>query len=421
MSRIYIFVSRDWTHIRLGTLTRALPLLLVLAVLITAGAPSQAQSNFTVIHTFTGPDGAYPHSTPTLDSHGNLYGTTYHGGPMGRGLVYELAHINGSWILHPLHNFTGQSDGADPRAGVTFGPDGALFGTTQDSDVPHVYGTLFNVRRPANSVCMVALCPWIETTLHSFAGPEGADSMAGVVFDSQGNLYGTTHDGGTYSYGTVYKATLSEGAWNVSVLYSFHPVIGGNDGYEPLAGVVLDSAGNLYGTTSQGGAYGWGTVFELSPSEGGWTETILHSFTERGACPEGGLAFDRAGNLYGGTTGDYPSPGTIFELSPQSGGWNFTTISTVDGTYSALAIDAAGNLYGTAPGGTYGHGNVFMMSPSAGGWTYTDLYDFTGGNDGYEASGGVAVTGPGGYLYGTATRGGTYDLGVIYQINLGAQ
>ena len=131
MSKIKIFVSRDWAPIRLGTLTRALPLLLVLAVLITAGALSQAQSNFTVIHTFTGPDGDDPYSAPTLDRHGNLYGTTPGGGTAGRGLVYELAHVNGSWILHPLYSFTGQSDGGDtPHGGVTIGPDGTLFGTT---------------------------------------------------------------------------------------------------------------------------------------------------------------------------------------------------------------------------------------------------------------------------------------------------
>jgi len=416
MSKTKTFLWRDWAPVQFASLCRALPLLLILAALITAAAPSQAQSNFTVIHNFTGPDGAYPESTPTLDRRGNVYGTTYWGGASWAGLVYELAHIDGSWILYRLHSFTGVSDGGAPWAEVAFSPDGALFGTTSMAGGPQRYGTLFKVTPPANTVCMVALCPWIETTLHSFDGSDGADSRASVVFDSQGNLYGTTYSGGTYAGGTVYKATLSGGTWNVSVIYSFNPSVGADDGYWPLGKVVLDSAGNLYGTTSRGGAYDDGTVFELSPSEGGWTETILHSFAESGSFPRGGLVFDRAGHLYG------VSQYMVFQLSPKGSVWNFTPIYTLLGSLHTLSIDAADNLYGTAVGGgTYGYGTVFELSPSGGGWTYTDLYDFTDGNDGGAPWGGVAVTGPGGYLYGTTTYGGTDDRGVIYQINLGGR
>ena len=180
------------------------------------------------------------------------------------------------------------------------------------------------------------------------------------------------------------------------------------------------------------GVADYGTIFELSPSGEGWTETVLYSFMGGGdgCLPDGcfplaGLVFDRAGNLYGATYGyiNGPGGGTIFELSPHGGGWNFSTIYTfsLEGSASTLAIDAAGNLYGTRPyRGLYGHGTVFELSPSGGGWTYTDLYDFTGGNDGDEPVGGVAVTGAGGYLYGTTVLGGANGLGVIYQINLGA-
>lgn len=427
MSRIKIFVSREGAPIRLGTLPRALSFLLVLAVLIMTGALSQAQSNFTVIHTFTGPDGAYPYSTPTLDRQGNLYGTTWAGGAVDHGLVYELTHLNGSWILHPLYSFAGQSDGANPTAGVTFGPDRTLFGSALNYGAGGL-GTLFNLRPPAHVVCAVTLCPWTETTLHSFVGSpsDGADPETNVVFDAQGNLYGTTRLGGTYNGGTVYKGARSGGTWNISVIYSFGYFNG--DDWEPRSGLVLDSAGNLYGTARSGGAYDCGTVFKLSPSGGGWTETVLHTFADDGdGCgPYGRLVFDRAGNLYGTTAGNGLSvPGTIFELSPQGGGWNFTTIYTSSGIgpESALAIDAAGNLYGTIPG-IHGHvyGNVFEMSPSTGGgWTYTDLYDFTGGNDGAYPLAGVALTGSGGYLYGTTSEGGANGLGVIYQINLGAR
>lgn len=421
MSRIKTFVSREGAPIRLGTLTRALSFLLVLAVLITAGALSQAQSNFTVIHAFTGPDGDEPNSSPTLDRQGNLYGTTLVGGLTGHGVVYELTHVSGSWILHPLHSFAGQSDGGNPYAGVTIGPDGTLFGTTY-LDGASGYGTLFNLKPPAHIVCAPALCPWTEVILHSFAGgSDGATPLGNVVFDSQGNLYGTTAYGGTYNGGTVYKGVRSGGTWNVSVIHDFGA--SSNDGELPVGGLVFDSAGNLYGTTQNGGFYKLGTVFELSPSEGGWTETVLHSFSETDACgPDAGLVFDRAGNLYGATPADW----TIFELSPQGSGWNFTTIYSshgFEGPYSTLAIDAAGNLYGTVPyGGIHGYGTVWELSPSSGGgWTYTDLHDFTGGNDGEASVGGVAVTGPGGYLYGATTAGGAHSRGVIYQINLGAR
>ena len=426
MSRIKIFVSRDWAPIRLGTLTRALPLLLVLGVLITAGALSQAQSNFTIIHTFTTPDGgAYPYSSLTLDRHGNLYGTTLRGGTAGYGNVYELAHVNGSWILHPLYSFTSEGvyDGCE---GVTFGPDGTLFGATSVG-VAGDFGTLFNLKPPAHIVCAGALCPWDWTTLHSFVGgSDGRYPFGTVVFDSQGNLYGTTAFGGTYNAGTVYKGVRSGGTWNVSVLYSFGA--DGNNSLTPWAGVVLDSAGNIYGTTLWGGAYRYGTVFKLSPSGGGWTETVLYSFmgSGDGCLPRAALVFDRAGDLYGTTSGDGCGSGTAFELSPQVGGWNFTTLHAfpVNGPVSTLTIDAAGNLYGTNPGiGLHGYdyGNVFELSPSSGGgWTYIDLYDFTGGNDGKDPEGGVAVTGPGGYLYGATRYGGPNGDGLIYQINLGA-
>ena len=423
MSRIKIFVSRDWAPIRLITLTRVLALLVVLAVLIMAGALSQAQSNFTVIHNFTGPDGAFPTSAPTLDSHGNLYGTTLGGGTAGWGTVYELAHVSGFWILYPLYSFTDSSDGYSVFDGVTIGPDGTLFGVTHGRS--DNYGRLYNLRPPAHLVCAGALCPRNHVALHSFSGgSDGRYPTGNVVFDFQGNLYGTTLWGGTYDAGTVYKATLSGATWNVSAIYNFGA--SGNDGQNPEAGVVLDGAGNIYGTTGGGGTYNCGTVFKLSPSGGGWAETVLHSFMGGGdGCfLNAGLVFDQAGNLYGATTGYARGSGTIFEPSPQGGGWNFSTIYTFSGNgpASTLAIDAAGNLYGTLTNrSAYDPGTVFKLSPSGGGWTYADLHDFTGGNDGRYPVGGVAIAGPGGYLYGTTERGGANDDGVIYQINLGAR
>jgi uncharacterized repeat protein (TIGR03803 family) len=251
-----------------------------------------------------------------------------------------------------------------------------------------------------------------------------------VVFDSQGNLYGTTLYGGTggctAGCGTVYKGTFSEGVWTISTIYRF---TGDPDGALPMSGLVVDSAGNLYGTTQYGGTYNFGTVYELSPSGEGWTETVLYSFTgyggrEHSCLPNAGLVFDQAGNLYGATLTNYVcgSP-IVFELSPQGSSWNFTTIYTLPDPYGperALAIDSAGNLYGTTvAGGSFDYGTVFELSPSrGGGWTYNNLFLFSGGVDGSSPTG-VVVTGPGGYLYGTTTSGGN-SAGLIYQINLGA-
>jgi uncharacterized repeat protein (TIGR03803 family) len=398
--------------------TKTFHLLLVLALLTTAGVLSQAQNNFTVLHSFTGPDGARPASAPALDGYGNLYGTTVYGGGygggFGYGVVYELANVHGSWIPHQLHYFMG-SDGAYPYPGVTIGPDGTLFGTTY-SGGENDAGVLFNVKPPAHA-CAATICPWTDITLHSFSylGSDGAAPLSNIVFDPEGNLYGTTQYGGLYGVGTVYKATLSGGTWNESVLYSFGGYEG--DGAYPVGRVVLDSAGNIYGITTNGGSYGYGTVFELSPSEGGWTETLLYSFEWGYGCgPSAGLVFDGMGNLYGGTAaGPVGQCATIFELSPQQGGWNFRTIymfiNGSGGTSEpdSLAIDAAGNLYVTSIfSGLYGDGSVFELSPTSYGWVYTDLYDFTGGNDGLYPVG-VAVTGPSGYLYGTTEAGGNYS------------
>ncbi|HUK74099.1 MAG TPA: choice-of-anchor tandem repeat GloVer-containing protein [Candidatus Bathyarchaeia archaeon] len=390
-------------------------------ILVVLCGAAQAQT-FSVIHTFSGPDGRTPVAGPTLDKYGDLYGTTWGGGAGNYGTLYKLTPVNGSWLLNEVYNFTGLSDGGLVNGGVTIGPDGTLFGTTEFANGGSDAGTLYNVK-PGGKLCMGGVCQWTDTTLHTFAGgSDGATPVVNVVFDSHGNLYGTTYYGGTYNDGTVFKGTLSGGTWNVSVIYTFGAP---GDGVYPWAPVIVDSAGNLYGTTEIGGPNGYGTVFELSPSQGGWTETILHSFSGSDGCLVGaGVVFDGAGNLYG-ATGYCP---TIFEMTPQGGGWNFTTLYTFPGTgpyhgpSSSLAVDSAGNLYGTTENdGAYGYGNVFEMSPSSGGWTYTDLYDFTGGNDGSQPYGSVVVTGPGGFVYGTTLTGGANGDGVIFQINLGTQ
>jgi len=216
---------------------------------------------------------------------------------------------------------------------------------------------------------------WSEQVRHNLgSGTDGVYSFAGLVLDADGNLYGATETGGTYGRGTVFQLTPKAGDGRTeTVLYSFQP--NGTDGNYPLASLIFDAAGNLYGTTQRGGAYGFGTVFELTPTAGGgWTEKVLHHFgySTDGSAPFSGLIFDGVGNLYGTTFygGTYGS-GTAFELTPTAGGdWTEQVLhsfgNSADGSKpnAGLIIDAASSLYGTTVfGGTYSAGTVFELTP----------------------------------------------------------
>ena len=393
---------------------------------------AQAQT-YQVIHSFTGgADGAAPAAGLVMDAAGNLYGTTQQGGfsgrmecPNGCGTVFQLSKLDSAWILTPVYRFTGKPDGYYPSANLVFGPDGSLYGTTRYGGVPNNCipvgcGTVFKVTSDDQG-------RWTESVLHRFEpGSEGYDPFASpVAFDSAGDIYVTTEIGGPQRWGSVIELTPSANGWIANVVHAFG---GPGDGQDPTNGAILDSAGNLYGTTYYGLTYG--SVFELSPSGSGWTETILHNFQDTldGASPQGGLIFDRAGNLYGMTAGDGHGyrpggSGTVFMLSPANGNW------TLHGLYSffprngigagpqSLMMDGAGNLYGTTvSGGAYSAGNVFKLTPENGGWTYTSLHDFTGGSDGCSPEGGLIID-ANGNLYGTANSCGLgYGLGVVFEI-----
>lgn len=412
---------------------------------LTMSAVQSAQAQtYTVLHNFTGgADGGTPTSTLVMDGAGNLYGTTYNGGNTGSscdhscGTVFKMKPSGQGWVLTPLYQFTGGSDGANPEAGVTFGPNGSLYGTTLQGGTPcssgSVYGcgTVFNLRPQAHA-CSSALCPWMETVLYRFAGGsnDGALPLAQVTFDQSGNLYGTTYEGGNYTSncyygddycGAVFELTPSNGVWTESVPWLF---TGGNDGGVPEAGLTLDAAGNLYGTTFEGGVGGGGVVFQLTPYGSGWINNTLYPFS----CGNGGSElrstpiFDPAGNLY--ATTDYGCyygwDGTVFELTPTGSGWALTELyvlmgSNSIGPMSGLTSDSAGNLYGTsaASGNTEG-GLVYELSPSSNGWIYTPLHQFYG-SDGYYPFGGVTLDAQGN-LYGTASNGGAYGYGVVWEI-----
>ena len=396
------------------------PLLALLTVLGLSAAFAQAQT-LKVLYSFTclGPGGCAPQAGPTLDGSGNLYGTTYSGGAGDYGVAFKLSHIGASWVLNPLYSFNAGEDGGYLGVGSLIRvADGTLFGTTYAGGSKGG-GTAFSLR-PGPTVCRVVTCSWTVTVLHPFGGGnDGANPDGTIVFDSAGNLYGTTLNGGAYGNGTVWELTPSGGSWTETILYNF---TGGSDGANPT-GVVLDSAGNLYGTTASGGIDDNGTVFELTRSGSGWTKTTLYTFQSvpGGGDPQG-VIVDEAGNLYGGTArgGAYGS-GTVYELSPSQGGWMFTTLYNFNGNDYAgpgniLTRDASGNLYGATYGaGLYGYGSVFKLTRSDGGWNFADLHDFTGGDDG-GLPGGALVLDPAGNIYGTTVEGGSYGYGVLFEI-----
>ena len=406
-------------------------LALAIAFLIPLAATQAAQAeNFNVIYTFSGEkDGANPYAGVTLDRAGNLYGTTYAGGAAGLGTVFKLKRSGSGWIVNPLYSFTGNNDGAQPRARVIIGPDGALYGTTLNGGgagcAGFGCGTVFSLRPPAFA-CKAAMCPWTETVLYRFTGgTDGGLPLGDLVFDRAGNIYGTTEEGGVphscgnLGCGVVYELMRSGSSWTESTLYQF---TGGTDGETPNGGVVFDHSGNLFGTTVSGGAYNFGTVFELTPSGSGWTQNVLYNFQNLldGKQPDTGVTFDASGNMFGTTVfGGAGNGGTVFELTPLAGEWIFSVVYGLTGNagpFGNLSLDAAGNLYGTTyQDGEYDLGSSFKLSPSLGGWTYTSLHDFTGGSDGQYSLSNL-VFDSSGNMYGTAAYGGEHGYGVVLEI-----
>lgn len=424
------FVSKKptWRSIFGIDLWATIATYLLAFLMIVLATQSHAQT-FSLLHNFTGADGAGAVSGLTMDRTGRLYGATEYGGPIGLGTVYQLARKGSGWVTSPIYTFNGNStnDGARPFSGLTVGPDGSFYGTTYEgggacTQSNHGCGTVYNLK-PAASACKTALCPWTETVIYRFTGGgDGANPQYGnVVFDAAGNLYGTTGTGGAFGVGTVYELMPSNGGWTENVLYSFS---GGTDGSQPWGGVVFDKAGNLYGTTYLGGAgcngFGCGTIFELTPSGTGWTEKILYIFQGRGdgGNPFAGVVVDQLGNLYGASAfGGSGSGGAVFELTPSNGSWTFTVIYGLTGGQGpncSLTLDTAGNLYGTAPQDPSGSsGSVFRLAPGSG-WTYSLLHSFSQ----YEGALplGSPILDANGNVYGTTLDGGTNGDGTVWEV-----
>ena len=335
-------------------------ILLCFALAVSLAGSALAANTPETLHAFQAPgdsgDGGSLYSSLTLDSAGNAYGTTVDGGAYNAGIVYELSpEGGGQWKETILYNFKGGSvDGSGSHANLVFDSAGNLYGTT-------VGGGL--TAKGCGSGCGIVfkLSPsadggeWTETILHEFTGgSDGGVCYSGVIMDSAGNLYGTNIVGGVDGVGTAYELSPTSNAdWQETVLHSFS---GGHDGAMPFAGVILDQSGNLYGTTQGGGTAGVGVAYELTAA-GNWKETILHEFlgleAADGANPNG-LVFDQSGNLYGTTVGGGKfNPGTIFRLSRHGSEWKETVLYSFtagnDGAYPSAAptLDSAGNLYGT--------------------------------------------------------------------------
>jgi uncharacterized repeat protein (TIGR03803 family) len=393
---------------------------------------STAAAQEKVLYSFNS-DGVYgisPYSSLIFDAAGNLYGTTLAGGSLtcsadshgGCGTVFELSpNGRGGWSEKVLYAFPSSGlNGAGPTAGLVFDASGNLYGTTSAGG-PGLNGTVFQLAPQTDG-------SWTEKILHSFDnnGKDGSSPVTPLTIDGSGNLYGTTRNGGAYSSGTVFELKPSTGgSWIEKVLHSFGS---GTDGASEEGGLILDHAGNLYGTTFYGGAYSLGTVFELSPTAGGWTESVLHNFGNGtdARYPWTSLIFDASGNLYGATLGGGGlGDGTVFELSPGAGGeWTeailFNFIPKETGSQpGGIIMDAAGNLYGTtAFGAQYNAGTVFRLTRTLkGGWTGNLLHTFGSGTD---ASGPLAapVFDSTGHMYGTTGGGGAYGYGAVYEITL---
>jgi len=395
--------------------------LATLGVLIMlATAPALAQT-FTVLHTFTGgADGGIPMGGVTVGGSGTLYGATYFGGAHECGTVFKLVRRGSGWTLAPLYEFT-QGDDCEPEGPVTVGPNGAVYGTTEYTSLG-VRGTVFEVQPPATA-CKTAICYWNETVLHTFQGGanDGASpANTNLVFDQAGNLYGTTQYGGSgLGYqgepggGTVFELSPSSGGWTFSIVHNFNN--DGIDGYDPLYGVIFDPAGNLYGTTYYGGTFGifGGTAFELTPSGGTWTENIIYNFPGVGNglnSDPTALIMDQSGNLYGSTVeGGDRTDGSIFELMPSQGSWTFSTLYAFSTQYCGpgpLARDTSGNFYGTCSLGGLHDLGWVFKLTNTGGSWTATDLHDFTGGSGGDFPAGPVVLDNNGNLYGTTSEGG---------------
>jgi uncharacterized repeat protein (TIGR03803 family) len=317
---------------------------------------------YSIIHKFNGANGEQPEGSLVFDSAGNLYGVTELGGAHNQGTVFELSLSGNTWKEKVLYNFT-----STPvcLGGLILDASGNLYGTDAFGGA-NSQGEVFELVKSGNQ--------WQHTTLYGFTGgSDGGGPSVGLVRDSSGNLYSTTYGGGANGLGVVFELTPGSGGWTETVLHTFAQDDGGAN---PNGGVVFDTAGNLYGTTydygftSCDGGSGCGTVFELTPAGGHWNYSVLHAFRgPDGKFPVYSLTLDSGGNVCGVATDGGKGNGLVFKLTQSGGHWKETVLHFFSGEkgavpYGGLILDQ-GVLYGTALRGGLdgGDGLVFSITP----------------------------------------------------------
>lgn len=426
------------------------------AVLLCAVSAFAAGPRETVLHSFIfdSGDGFTPAGGVIQDKQGNLYGATESGGARSSGTVFELQpNRNGTWTESILYSFGyDDGDGAGPSGNLVFDKKGNLYGATSGGGA-YGDGAIFKLEPASNG-------PWTESLLHSFHYDgmtyfDGHYPNGGLVFDEKDNLYGTTLLGGSGSTacdgvppsgcGIVFELSpASDGTWSESILYNFQ---GSADGGVPDSGLTFDKAGNLYGPAEGGGSPNCtfipadcGVIFKLSRTGNGtWTESVPYAFTggDDGYNPLGAVVFDNAGNLYGATSAFRFEGGSVFKLTPASGGWTETTLASFQSeTYgygaSGVTLDGAGNVYGITANGSgpqdgsvfvpgsfqragqapppipFGPGTIFKISPTSDGeWELRYLYSFPANGATGSVPTGALLRGKGGAFYGATLGGGS--------------
>jgi uncharacterized repeat protein (TIGR03803 family) len=375
-----------------------------------------AGSKYKVLHAFKGgADGGGVYGGLVVDGKGNLYGVTSGGGAQGDGTAFELSPLgNGRWTKATLHSFCSLphcADGALPSNTLTLDSVGNLFGTSNAATFQMTPGSVIPLG-------------W------SFQVIFNSGSGSSLILDQAGNLYGPM-GAGKYGKGAATELSPGSKGWTETYLYSFCPKFGCLDGDEPTSPLTWDASGNLYGATEGGGKGNLGVVFQLEHTASGWKEHVLHNFpafSTDGYDPDGGLTLDQKGNVYGtASQGGGLGNGTVFELTRGADGrWKETILydypdafNNGGGADAGVVFDRAGNLYGTTPGGGDPNcqcGVVFKMTPNANGkWTYSVLHRFTGA-DGFDPEAGLIFDKDYKHLYGTTTEGGANGAGVVFEI-----
>ena len=323
----------------------------------------------TVLYSFTsGNDGGEPYKGVTLDREGNLYGTAVTGGSGscegGCGVVYKLTNSGGTWTQAVIHAFTGGDDGAGPGSRVTVDQSGNVYGMTPTGGT-YGLGTVYKLQPNGGT--------WDFQVIHTFTGgADGSSGSAGRMLLNHGRLYGAATTGGLDGAGVIFELTPTPvGEWDVRTLYSFR---GQPDGSFPYGALLRAASGKFYGTTYYGGRTGIGAVYELAPRQTGeWRERVIYSFQNGtdGNSPISNLVQDAAGNLYGTTSEGGSGSGTIFKLSPVGGGhWTESVVHAFEGppdgssSYNGMVVDPFGNFYGaTVHGGNNDDGSIYQFTP----------------------------------------------------------